>query len=396
MNRAIYAVAYKGKKILNTLKFYYKSLEAKLKTNTAEMTTKTDMTYEDAVQTLNKLHPKKEIDFTTPCVRSKDVKYDVSIIVPVYNAEKNLETCIESLINQKTKFTYEIICVNDGSTDSSLEILNTYKKKIVVISQTNAGSSAARNTGMKNAQGMHFLFVDSDDILPQNTLNNLMSIAQKTGADIVQGSVKKCTEDGRVFSINKCPSALTDDTLKYFNYNMLGTAWGKLYKRELWEKIDFFDGYAYEDAIIWCDIYSQCKKIAYSKESSYIFRSSNNSLFKRQNSSNKCLDAVWILEEAVKVHKKMRLNEDTGWYQMILWQLSVGIVTRIGYLSNDEVYQASFIIAKHIAESLKGFGKTRFEGKNKRIYEKIEDSFRKMEYKKWIDYSLILSYTNCV
>ena len=181
--------------------------------------------------------------------------------------------------------------------------------------------------------------------------------------------------------------------MKYFNYNMLGTAWGKLYKRELWEKIDFFDGYAYEDAIIWCDIYPQCKKIAYSKESSYIFRSSNNSLFKRQNSSNKCLDAVWILEEAVKVHKKMRLNEDTGWYQMILWQLSVGIVTRIGYLSNDEVYQASFIIAKHIAESLKGFGKTRFEGKNKRIYEKIEDSFRKMEYKKWIEYSYLLSYS---
>ena len=64
MNGAIYTVAYKGKKFLNKLKFYYKSLEAKLKANTAEMTTKTDMTYEDAVQILNKLHPKKEIDET--------------------------------------------------------------------------------------------------------------------------------------------------------------------------------------------------------------------------------------------------------------------------------------------------------------------------------------------
>lgn len=393
MNRTIYTVAYKGKTFLNKGKFYYKSLEVKLKANTAEMTIKTEMSYEEAVQILNKLHPKKEIDFAKPCVRAKDIKYDVSIIVPVYNAEKNLETCIESLINQNTKFTYEIICVNDGSTDSSLNILNMHKEKIIIISQSNAGLSAARNTGMKDAQGRYFLFVDSDDILPENAVENLMSIAQKVGADIVQGSVKKCTEEGQVFSINKCPTTLTDDTLKYFNYNMLGTAWGKLYKRELWEKIDFFDGYAYEDAIIWCDIYPQCKKIAYSEESSYIFRSSNNSLFKRQNSSNKCLDAVWILEESVKLHKNMRLNENAGWYQMMLWQLSVGIVTRIGYLSNDEVLQASFIIAKHIAESLTGFGKTQFKGKNKLIYEKMEDSFRMMEYKKWVEYSYILSYS---
>lgn len=78
---------------------------------------------------------------------------------------------------------------------------------------------------------------------------------------------------------------------------------------------------------------------------------------------------------------------------MILWQLSVGIVTRIGYLSNDEVLQASFIIAKHIAESLEGFGKTEFIGNNKMIYENIEDSFRTMRYKKWIEYSYLLSYS---
>lgn len=99
MNRALYTVAYKGKKLLNKGKFYYKSLEAKLKANTVEMRIKTEMSYENAVQILNELHLKKEVDFTKPCVRSKGIKYDVSIIVPVYNAEKNLETCIKSLIN---------------------------------------------------------------------------------------------------------------------------------------------------------------------------------------------------------------------------------------------------------------------------------------------------------
>ena len=399
MNRTIYTVAYIGKKILDTGKFYYKYLEIKLKSNTASMTTKTEMSYEEAVQILSELHPKKEIDVTKPCVREKGVKCDVSIIVPVYNAEKHLKTCIESLINQKTKFIYEIICVNDGSNDNSLEILSEFAKnddRIVLVDQTNMGLSIARNTGMRVAQGRYFFFVDADDIVPEDTLNNLMNIALKTGADITQGSVGKCTEDGRVFYVNKCPTALTDDLFKYFIYNMLGTAWGKLYKRKLWEQVDFFENYAYEDAIIWCNIYPQCKKIAFSKKSSYIFRSSNNSLFKRQNSSNKCIDAIWILEEAVKLHKNMGLNENDEWYQMMLWQLSVGIITRIGFLTNEKVLQAAFIIGKHIAESLDGFGMTEFKGRNKAIYKKIEDSFKMIEYKKWVGYSTVLSYSSSI
>lgn len=142
MNGAIYTVAYKGKKLQNKAKFYYKSLVAKLKANTDEMTTKTEMSYKEAIHILNKRHPQKEIDFTRPCTRSKDIKCDVSIIVPVYNAEKNLETCIRSLINQKTKYSYEIICVNDGSNDNSLRILNELAEcddRIIVVDQANGG-----------------------------------------------------------------------------------------------------------------------------------------------------------------------------------------------------------------------------------------------------------------
>lgn len=396
MNRAIYTVAYKGKKLLNKGKFYYKSLEAKLKANTAEMTTKTEMSYEDAVRILNELHPKKEIDFAKQCIRSKNIKYDVSIIVPVYNAEKNLETCIKSLINQKTKYSYEIICVNDGSSDNSLRILNELAAcddRIIVLDQTNGGASTARNAGMRIAEGKYFFFVDADDIVPANSINLLLETALKTKADIVQGNIGKCNSEGKIYYVGTYKNGMLDNMLDYYNCNMIGTTWGRLYRRELWDKIDFFPGYAYEDAIVWCNVYSQCRIMVYEPELIYIFRSQDNSLFKRQNNSKKCLDSIWVIDECVKLHEYLRNVESGGWYQMILWQLSVGIVTRIGYLSNDEVLQASFIIAKHIAEALSGFEKTRFEGQNKRMYVEIEDSFRTMEYKKWIEYSLLLSYT---
>lgn len=91
----------------------------------------------------------------------------VSIIVPVYNVEKYLAKCLDSLVNQTLK-DIEIICINDGSTDNSLEILNTYAQKdsrITIIDKKNEGVSAARNTGLNISKGEYIMFVDSDDYL---------------------------------------------------------------------------------------------------------------------------------------------------------------------------------------------------------------------------------------
>ena len=159
------------------------------------------MSYKEAIEVLNRLHKKKKIDIAKSCIRAKEIKYDVSIIVPVYNAEKNLEICIKSLINQKTNYKYEIICVNDGSSDDSLEILHRlseYEEKIVIVDQTNGGASKARNSGMKIAKGRYFFFVDADDILPEKTIEVLLKAAKRSNADIVQGSIAKCNDNGEI------------------------------------------------------------------------------------------------------------------------------------------------------------------------------------------------------
>lgn len=111
----------------------------------------------------------------------------ISVIVPVYNAEKTLKDTLRSVLSQKYN-NIELICVNDGSTDQSLEILNRIAKfdnRVIVINQSNQGPAKARNSGMDRAHGKYISFVDSDDALSMDAYKNLVYIAETSNADIV-------------------------------------------------------------------------------------------------------------------------------------------------------------------------------------------------------------------
>ena len=110
----------------------------------------------------------------------------ITIIIPVYNVEQYLERCLESVIRQSYK-NLEIIIVNDGSTDSSLKITDEFKERdhrITVINQSNAGLSAARNTGIAASNGKYLSFVDSDDYIHRQFIELLYLNAEKYKADI--------------------------------------------------------------------------------------------------------------------------------------------------------------------------------------------------------------------
>lgn len=112
----------------------------------------------------------------------------VSVIIPVYNTEKYLRECLDSVVNQTLK-DIEIICVDDGSTDGSVVILEEYRTKdsrITVISQANGGLSSARNSGMNRAHGEYIAFVDSDDYLELNALEKASQIAIAEDLNIIQ------------------------------------------------------------------------------------------------------------------------------------------------------------------------------------------------------------------
>lgn len=124
----------------------------------------------------------------------------ISIIIPVYNVEKYLRECLDSILKQ-TFQDFEIICVDDGSTDKSLEILQEYKRKddrFVILQQRHAGAGAARNHGLKLAEGKYIQFLDSDDYFQPNLLEELYTRAEKFGSDLTVCSSRKVDDEGNV------------------------------------------------------------------------------------------------------------------------------------------------------------------------------------------------------
>lgn len=123
----------------------------------------------------------------------------ISIIVPVYNVEKYIEKCIKSILAQEN-CNMEIIIVNDGSTDSSLKICNRiskYDNRIKIITQNNGGLSAARNTGLKYANGDYCYFIDGDDYLENNILEEIIDEIEEKSADCIVFGYRKVTENGK-------------------------------------------------------------------------------------------------------------------------------------------------------------------------------------------------------
>ena len=130
------------------------------------------------------------LDTPFTCIPLQGNSIDMSIIVPVYNSEKYLRKCLLSLLNQETKYKYEIVCVNDGSIDSSLDIINElkaqYSELISVFSQRNGGIAAARNKGIELAKGEYIGFVDNDDFVSSDYVEKVISMMKMYDADMIQ------------------------------------------------------------------------------------------------------------------------------------------------------------------------------------------------------------------
>ena len=132
-----------------------------------------------------------------------DVK--ISIVLPVYNVANYLRKCLDSLVNQTFK-DFEVICVNDGSTDMSLSILEGYSltdSRFKIITQENRGLSGARNTGIKHVRGEYVLFVDSDDWLEDNALEELYNHVKGFNSEITMFKFRYFNEDTKEFSENQ-------------------------------------------------------------------------------------------------------------------------------------------------------------------------------------------------
>ncbi len=188
---------------------------------------------------------------------------DISIVVPIYNAEKYLNKCIDSLVNQ-TKKELEFILVNDGSTDSSEKIIKEYKdKRIKYFKNNNQGIGKTRNFGIEKATGKYIMFLDSDDYLDKDACNELYETAEKNKLDMVVFDFYRVEPDGlkeviindfKASSLKENPNLLIDINLGPCN---------KLYKREIItkHKTKFVEDLKYEDAPFVAETIKNSKKI---------------------------------------------------------------------------------------------------------------------------------------
>lgn len=226
----------------------------------------------------------------------------VSIIVPIFNVEKYLSECIDSILNQ-TYENIEVILIDDGSADKSAQICDAYTakdKRVAVVHKTNEGVSAARNDGLKSANGQLIMFVDSDDWIDSETCETAVGAMEESGADVVMWtyisenngnqSRKIIFGSDTVFEgveltekLHRRLFGLMGEELAHPEYaDSLCPVWGKLYKKELIldnniSFVDLSEIGTYEDGLFNIEVFSRVEKAVYLNKCLYHYRKENTS-----------------------------------------------------------------------------------------------------------------------
>lgn len=245
------------------------------------------------------------------------VTIKVSIIIPVYNTECYLQECLESVLNQKYS-NMEIICINDGSTDGSLDILKDYQENnenIKVINQKNAGLSAARNAGLKHFTGDFVFFLDSDDFLCNDeVIDTLVNCAINDNADIVIGGYIYYHDDSIKNTVYEINDKIANNVMSGLELLKIGikkklinsVVWNKLYKRKIIENEFFINGFLYEDMEYTLRILSKCKRIRAINDKLINYRQRDNSIM---SSKATLKNGIHYVEIAKKIIEQMN-DED--------------------------------------------------------------------------------------
>ena len=245
---------------------------------------------------------------------------EFSIIVPAYNVEKYLADCIEDILSQSFA-DFEILLIDDGSTDKTLKIAEEYAKKdnrIKVFSKENAGLSHTRNYGIERAAGRYIYFVDSDDLLEKDALKNIEAvIAEKQDADIIATRYRILDEKtGELKEVNKFPvSVLSADsrmaaTEQYeacFLYDDISTM-SQLYvtKKAYLEKnrLKFYEGILHEDELWTPQLFLNAESIGYCESSCYVYRVNREGAITNKFSIKHYRDRIFVMDELCRLAKK--------------------------------------------------------------------------------------------
>lgn len=279
------------------------------------------LTAGDSWQILEDYSPKPKGSCIRKNVLSRPFSCELQIIVPAYNVEKYLKQCMDSILAQRTKYRFHVVLVDDGSTDRTGEIADTYLKdsRVTVIHQENRGFSGARNRALENIFAEYLMFVDSDDMLPEGAIEALLDAAYTNQAKIVQGSFYEMFDDTRP------PVCNTDSTVICVEPalgNLDGFPWGKVFRSDLFASLVFPEGFWFEDTMLSVLIFSQVEKAYILPRTVYAYRQTNpNSITKNSVTKPKCIDTFYVTKQTLCEHAELGLPIDQAYVEKVFRQI---------------------------------------------------------------------------
>lgn len=249
----------------------------------------------------------------------------VSAIIPVYNSEKYIKKCIDSLINQTLK-NIEIILINDGSSDDSLRILRQYEKRderIVVIDQKNNGPSSARNKGIDIAKGEYISFIDSDDWVDETMFEEMYNSAKENNSDVVICDMKLVNKDEETYitGLNYPIRNLSERAMKEIIFKELlsnsqfNSMANKIFRTSIIKKNNIRldkDIYYAEDWLFNVEFFRRSKKISYINKAFYYYRRGHESSSSSYNDDTFEKVGLWIYRMRKEYANELNMNQYLG------------------------------------------------------------------------------------
>lgn len=295
--------------------------------------------FEKCEEILNKVHP--DIHSTSLASNPPSTnEVDLQIIVPVYNVERTLAECLDSILSQETKYSFMVTIVNDGSPDNSLAIARRYEadSRVQIICQENRGLSGARNAALRQMSGKYVLFVDSDDRLAPGAIENLMDATyEHQDMDIIVGGYNEIDLVGRYIKTIHTNTAFPED-------NPIGYPWGKVMKSTIWEDLQWPEGYWFEDVLVPLVLYVKYR-VGSISEIVYEYRINPNGIVGKSWGNPKTIDTFYITRQLVKEYKDLC---DSERFQNAVVDAFVLNRGRMETFGNSCVSEAVFYLECHL------------------------------------------------
>jgi len=274
------------------------------------------------------------------CVCDNEIteEYDLQIIVPVYKVEQYIEGCMDSIINQQTKYRFLVVAVNDGSPDGSREILRKYESlaNVIIIDQENKGFSGARNSGLKHIRAKYVSFVDSDDKMMPGAIEAMMDAAVKNEADIVEGSYKTFYNNEEHDGCRH-EYTVTDQC----QGKLFGFPWGKVIRSTKFQSLCFPEGYWFEDTLFCFILYSMCTKMVTIPDDVYLYRINPKGISSTSVGNPKVIDSLLVTLQLLEDAKTLGLPMTAQFYDMFLRQVRMNY-SRISTLHDSSIDRRVF------------------------------------------------------